>query len=71
MLKNNLKPQGSQKLNRNELKEVTGGSAGKSACLMACTHFEGGMEVIGCASTDTCVEYDCGNGLIGYYCAYS
>ncbi|SHF21103.1 hypothetical protein [Pedobacter caeni] len=66
MKKNNLNKQG-KKLNRNELKEVTGGIRHNPNCPPSCMDQDpGGFR---CPDTMDCIEYSCGENEYGYYCA--
>lgn len=69
MLKNNLEKQG-KKLNRNELKQVTGGIKFDPNCPLTCTYQEpGGMEMFGCPSHMDCIAFPCGGpDEYGYRC---
>lgn len=69
MKKHNLNKQG-KKLDRNELKEITGGTKFNPNCPPSCTYqHPGGMEMFGCPDTMECVAYSCGENEYGYYCA--
>ncbi|WP_342331152.1 hypothetical protein [Pedobacter sp. FW305-3-2-15-E-R2A2] len=59
MLKNNSSKQG-KKLNRNELKQVTGGIKFDQDCPLSCTYQQpGGMLMDGCPSNMDCVPFLC------------
>ncbi|RQO75314.1 hypothetical protein DBR43_08125 [Pedobacter sp. KBW06] len=70
MLENNLNKQG-KKLNRNELKGVTGGIKFDPYCPQSCTYQEpGGMLMFGCPERLDCVPYSCGGpNEYAYHCA--
>lgn len=59
MSKNNSSKQG-KKLNRNELKRVTGGAGFDQNCPFSCTYQQpGGMLMDGCPGTMDCVPFLC------------
>ena len=67
MLKNTLKLQGNQRLNRNELKGITGGDKNFN-CPMFCSHYVDGAETIGCPEDQICDRHPCGINDYKYQC---
>lgn len=60
MLKSNLDKQG-KKLNRNELKGITGGNIRHPFCPQECTYQDHNTPLmLGCPNQMECVPYSCG-----------
>lgn len=69
MFKNNSGKQ-AKKLNRNELKQVTGGTTFDQNCPQSCTYQQpGGMLMDGCPGTMECVPFQCNQDEYGVRCA--
>ncbi|WP_124579570.1 hypothetical protein [Pedobacter sp. KBW06] len=56
-----------KRLNRNELKGITGGVKNFN-CPMFCSHYVEGAETIGCPDGQLCDRYPCGINDVGYRC---